>query len=253
MALFTDGNITSVDELQAYDTSIVSIASAEGVDLAAKMELARTELGIELAEFLAKRTTATGGLGAGIGLENVVVTPALKHWHALLTLALVYGDIQGNHLESRYGAKWKDYRARERRAADSLLRSGVGVVSNPIPRALPPLVRTVAAPVSGETYYIRIAWRGARGDSGEASEACIHTVETNGVPGVRADRIPEDAAGFDVYAGLRADLATKQNDDPLDPSAEWTMPVQGLREGDTPPAGQQPGWHVRNDRVLLRG
>ncbi len=253
MALFADGTTSTVEDLQAYDTSIVGIASAEEVDLDAKIGLARTEIGIELEELLLKRTTATRWAGAGVDLENVVVTPALKHWHSLLTLARVYGDIQGNHLESRYGQKWKDYLKRARWAADSLWRSGIGVVSSPIARAERPSVRTAPAAVPMQTYWIQVAWTTSSNDSGEPSEMFIYTVESDGVPAVMAGAAPPMSVGYDVFVGLDAGALKKQNGTVLPVGTEWVMPVGGLVDGEAPGTGQEPERFIRNDRILMRG
>jgi hypothetical protein len=253
MALFADGTISTVDDLQAYDTSIVSIASAEEVQLNAKIGLAKSEIGIELEELLEKRTSATRWAGAGVGLKNVVVTPALKHWHSLLTLALVYGDIKGNHLESRYGQKWQDYLKRARWAANSLWRSGIGVVSSPISRAERPSVRTVPAVAPMQTYWIQVSWRTSSNDSSEPSEMVIHTAESDGVPAVMAGPAPPMTVGYDVFVGLDPDAMKKQNSTVLPVGTEWTMPVGGMIDGEAPTDGQEPERFIRNDRILMRG
>jgi len=227
MSLFTDGNISGLEELRAYDTGILEVAGAEGVDLAAKLSLAATEIGIELEEFLRKRAGGGAGLVGQpyLGLENVVVTPALRQWHTLRTLAL----------------------------ADSLYRIGIGLVNSPLPKAETPEVETVPGTLAGATYYIKVAWRSAAGEAGAPSEAAVHTVETEGLPAVRAVGPPANAAGFDVYAGTSESGVTKQNTDPVEPTAQWVMPETGLVSGAEPGTGQEPGWFLRNDRVLQRG
>ncbi len=255
MSLFTDGNISGLEELRAYDTGILEVAGAEGVDLAAKLSLAATEIGIELEEFLRKRAGGGAGLVGQpyLGLENVVVTPALRQWHTLRTLALIYADIRSNHVRTRYAGKEKEYRQRARWAADSLYRIGIGLVNSPLPKAETPEVETVPGTLAGATYYIKVAWRSAAGEAGAPSEAAVHTVETEGLPAVRAVGPPANAAGFDVYAGTSESGVTKQNTDPVEPTAQWVMPETGLVSGAEPGTGQEPGWFLRNDRVLQRG
>src|SRR5947209_6037992 len=58
MALYTDGPISSIEELTARDSQLLSVASTEGIDLAQKMALAQDELGLELCGML----TAAGSL-----------------------------------------------------------------------------------------------------------------------------------------------------------------------------------------------
>src|SRR5882757_6548346 len=103
MALYTDGPISSIEELTARDSQLLSVASTEGIDLTQKIALAQDELGLELCGML----TATGSLLQDVwtsptGVQNIVVTPALKLWHALRTLELVYCDAYHNELNDRY-------------------------------------------------------------------------------------------------------------------------------------------------------
>ena len=254
MALFTDGRISEIADLADYDSSILDVAGAERVDLDRKLALAAAEIGVELQEFLLRRTgQVPGGRTAGLTLRNIVVTPALKQWHTLLALTLVYADVAGNHLESRYPAKEKEYRRRARRAADSLFRIGVGITLNPVPRAGTPEVRTIAGATPIQTYYVRIAWRNAADESGAPSELVAFTPSSDGEIAVKSPPVPENVAGYDVFVGLDADNLKRQNAQPLEPGAEWVMPPSGLVEGPAPDTGQEPAFFVRNDRVLLRG
>ncbi len=254
MPLFTDGPISGIEDLSAYDSSILDVAGAERVDLDRKLALAAAEIGIELQEFLVRRTgQVPGGRNAGLTLRNVVVTPALKQWHTLLALTLVYADVAGNHIESRYPAKEKEYRRRARRAADSLYRIGVGITLNPVPRAGLPEVRGIPGTTPIATYYVRIAWRNAAGESGAPSETAVFTPGADGEIAVKSPAAPENITGWDVYVGLDAGNLKRQNSQPLAPAAEWVLPPTGPADGPAPGSGQEPAYFIRNDRVLLRG
>lgn len=255
MALFTDGEISTIEDLQGYDAAILRVASAEGVDLSSKLRLAETEIGIEIEEFVTKRgSVAATAVGGGVfGLANVVVTPALKQWHTLHALVLTYGDIDGNHLKSRYATKLADYRRRARWAADSLFRMGVGIVGAPVVKPTGLVVRTVAGDQPIQPYYLQIAWSDARGVSGTPSDVVVFVPAEPGLPAVRSVAPPEGVAGFDVYAGTVDGQLSRQNATPIACDQEWVMPATGLIDGDPPGSGQAPEWFVRNDRVLLRG
>ncbi len=255
MALFMDGNISSIDDLRSYDTSVLRVADAEKVDLSAKLELARTEIGIELEEFISRRCGREAGWpGSGApGLQNVVITPVLKQWHTLRTLALVYADVHANLVDSRYKGKWEEHWRRARWAAEMLFRTGLGFVSDPVARAARPEVRVLPGDAPASVYGIAVAWRNRREESGAASDTVIQTLSTSGLIAVRAVRPPANAAGFDVYAGTSPEVLSRQNTTPIEPDGEWVLPATGLVSGDPPPVGQQPEWVVRNDRVLQRG
>ena len=48
MALFTDGTISTLEELRGYESAVYDVASTERIDLSQKLVLAQQELGIEL-------------------------------------------------------------------------------------------------------------------------------------------------------------------------------------------------------------
>lgn len=246
MALFTDGNASDVADLRAYDAAVTEVAAAEGVSLQAKLELAMQEIGVELEEFLAR---TTGGQAA---LSQVVVTPALKQWHTLRTLALIYGDIHNSHVSQRFERKWADYRMRARWAAETLFRIGVGLVSRPIPKAAAPVVRSLPGTLAPGTYLIKVAWVDARGETGAASEAVVWTLAAEGALGVRAVQPPAVAAGFHVYVGSSERDLARQTAAPEGLQSEWVSGGE-LERGQPAAAGQEPERYVRNDRILMRG
>ncbi len=255
MALFTDGSISSIEDLQGYDSLVLEAAQAEQVDLSVKMAVAQSEIAIELEEFIRRRRLQDplelGETEAGV--ERIVVTEPLRRWHSLLTLTLLYGDIQSNHVSSRYSGKWKEYRQRAIWAAEMLFRIGVGFVNDPIPKAKPPEVRLRAGSLEPRTYRIRVAWRNSAGQTGAPSDEVIYRPEIQGVIAVKALEGPANASGYDVYAGTDEAAVTKQNTATVPPTEEWVMPETGLISGAGAPTGQKPDWYLRNDRVLQRG
>ena len=98
MALFTDGAITSIEELSGHDTQLLTVATVEGIDVSRKLALAQDEIAVEVASLLGRQA-------APPALEQVVVTPAMKLWHAYRTLEMVYRDAYHSQLNDRYGGQ----------------------------------------------------------------------------------------------------------------------------------------------------
>src|SRR6266404_1013832 len=143
--LFTDGPISTVDQLADYESDIRQLATDESINLDSKLRLAQTEMGVEL---LATTVQPDAGYGlpgynlAGYNvafarnsftLDRVVVTDALRLWHIFATLATVYRDAYNRKLNDKYLPKWNEYRDLARGAQDQCMTIGVGLVYKPIP------------------------------------------------------------------------------------------------------------------------
>ena len=87
MALFTDGSICSTENLRQYESSILDVASTEGIELGAKLNLAQREIGVAITAFLLE---TSAGQNYARELGNIVVTEALAQWLSLQSLALTY-------------------------------------------------------------------------------------------------------------------------------------------------------------------
>lgn len=246
MPLFTDGTASEIADLRAYDAAIAEVAAAEGVELKAKLEVAMQEIGLEIEEFLVR--CANGAWG----LSQVVVTPALKQWHILHSLALIYGDVHQSHVNRRFEQKWKEYKLRARWAAETLFRVGVGLVEVPIPKATSPELRVASGDLAPGTYVIKTAWVNSGGEVGAASDAATVALADPASIVVRAANPPTVAAGYHVYAGIAGESATRQTDVPVDVDLEWSL-SGALRTGPAAPTGQEPHRYIRNERILRRG
>jgi hypothetical protein len=199
MALFTDGNISTIEDLTAHDSGVMGIAAGEGIDLTRKLALAQEEIGVELAAMM-PRLDPYGTQLAQSGLANVVVTAPLRLWHAFHTLEMVYRDAYNNQLNDRYRGKWEQYRELSGWAMQKLLETGVGMVADPVPQAAAPQLGVVPGePGSTEaTYYVRVAWVNAAGEEGGASAWEMATAPAEMMLQVRAVRRPANAAGSSV-------------------------------------------------------
>src|SRR5512133_261080 len=125
MPLFTDGPASGIEDLAAHDSQLLNVASAEGIDVTAKLRLAQEAIGIEL-EGLLRDSGAPG-------LRHVVVTPALRLWHSYQALEAVYRDAYNNQLNDRYAGKRDQFRELGIWARERLRMFGVGVAQRPVP------------------------------------------------------------------------------------------------------------------------
>jgi hypothetical protein len=255
MALFTDGTLSAIDELLAYESSLLEVARTERIDLTVKLELARQEIGIELTMFLVERGGRewSGIVSPALGLKNVVVTEPLKKWHLFHTLGLVYRDAYNSQLNDRYQGKWKEYERRARWAEHALYRIGVGTVAEPLEQADQPALSSVAGPLPGATYYARAAWVNASGEEGSASDLAVLSTGNNTLLVAEAVNAPANARYWNLYAGLSVGSVTLQNDAPLPVGQAWTEPASGLKQGRFPGTGQAPESYLRATGGFSRG
>lgn len=255
MALFTDGSPNSIDDLQTYETSIVSVASIEGIGLDSKLTLAADDIGAEVLAFLLRewprdpQSTARRTLGLG----TVAVTPPLRRWHVLHTLALVYRDAFNNQLNDRYQGKWQEYTKLARTAGTRYFQDGVGLVLNAIPKAGLPMLTNVQGSLAGATYFVAAAWVGPGGAEGSPSDPATLDTGTSGLVMATPAAAPAVATGWNVYAGTAAGAMTRQNSSPLVLGAAWTMPSGGLTAGAPLGPGQSPDVYLQDWHEIPRG
>mgnify|MGYP001037250835 CR=1 FL=1 len=255
MALFTDGTVSTIDELLAYESSLLEVARTERIDLTGKLVLARQEIGIELTVFLVERGGGewNGIVGPPLELKNVVVTEPLKKWHIFHTLGLVYRDAYNSQLNDRYQGKWKEYERRARWATQALYRIGLGIVGDPVVQAEKPALSSVAGPLPGALYYARAAWVSAAGEEGNPSELAVLNTGANTLLVAEAVNPPGNAQYWNVYVGLTIGGVTLQNSTPLPVGQTWTESASGLVQGRPPGTGQAPQWYLRATGAFLRG
>lgn len=232
MALFTDGPLTTVEELVGYESSLLNTARTEGIELAVKLELAQEEIGMELKRFLVQQGAVEVTLG------QVVASTALKKWHTYRALALVYRDAYNSQLNDRHLAKWKEWERMADWAKEVLFDFGVGIVKKPIRKAAPPQVSVVAAELPEAIYYLQVSWVGPGGVEGAPSDPTIVTTRKSEGLAVKAMNPPEEVVGWNLYAGRSQDEALLQNDGPLAKESVWEITSGDLVVGRKPTTGQ---------------
>jgi len=255
MALFTDGPISSAQDLQEYDSSVLNVASAEGIDVAVKVALAQQDLGNELMLFLYRRATfrdSQPNIRRSPGLADVVVTEALQQWHVHETLALVYRDAYYNQLNNRYQGKWNEYQQLAKASSRTYFQLGVGVVADPIPMAPIPGLSSVPGSGAAETFYVVATWVNAAGQEGAPSDNATLTTAAGQDLVATLLGPPQNAVGWNVYVGPSPSLLTRQNETLLALGASWTM-TGSLSPGAAPAMGQPPAWFIVDRRVIERG
>jgi hypothetical protein len=255
MALFTDGPISSAHDLQEYDSSVLGIANAEGIDVAVKVTLAQQDLGNELMLFLFRRAPFRDyqpNFRRSRGLADVVVTEALHQWHIHETLALVYRDAYYNQLNDRYQGKWNEYEQLAKASSRMYFQLGVGVVADPIPVAPLPVLSSVPGSGAAATFYVVTTWVNAAGQEGAPSAYSGLSTAAGENLVVTLTGPPPNAVGWNVYVGLSPGTLTRQNDTPVAPGGSWTM-TGALSSGAPLTTGQEPAWFIVDHRVIERG
>lgn len=255
MGLFVDSNISTTEDLRAYDSQILTVANIEQVDLPTKLKLAEREIQVELQAILGRSSSGpnTQASPTIIDLSRVVVTEPLRQWHCLRTLVMVYQDVFHSQLNDRYEARWKEFLRLDQRTSALLRDTGLGLVSDPVPAARIPTVDISGGPMEPATYYIRVAWVNSGEQQGRPSETTAAIADTFHTLTVTAIEAPANAIGWNVYAGATNSTMAKQNQEVLLPGAVWTLPLSGLAAGIPPTEGQQPDYFCRPGGLLPRG
>jgi len=260
MALFNDGPISDTADLQRCENSILNLASAESIDLGAKIMLAQQDVANEVLLFLLRRPHRqsnwlwddSSSFLRLRNVTNVVVTDPLRQWHVHRTLSLVYRDAYNNQLNDRYQAKWTEYEELAKASAETYFQIGVGLVADPLPKAAAPLLSSVAGAAAGGIFYVAVTWVNGAGKEGAPSEF-VQLGTSNGQQLVVTVSVaPQNVTSWNVYVGTSPATLSLQNQGPLGTSSSWTM-TSGLIAGNQLPTGQLPTWFAVDHRVIERG
>ena len=251
MALLTDGMISGLEDLQALDSDLLETSRNEGIDLAAKLVVSEEAVQLETGAFLlrTKPDSISSSASGAYDLNRVAVTPGLRRWHSLLTLAEVYGDAYGSQLNERYLGRWQKFVKLAKDTSDLVYELGIGIVMNPIPRAEKPVVTVAGNGGLNTVYTIRTAWRSGTGESGAPSAPATLNASNGELFTVDAGTAPTVAIGFDVYVGTDGVAPMKQNAEPMAPGTIWALPSSGIVTGLPAGDGQIPDYFVRRSRT----
>jgi hypothetical protein len=186
-------------------------------------------------------------------IEQIVVTAPLKRWETMHALALVYRDAYFSQLVDRYQAKCQEYALLASGARESFIASGLGLVSDPIHRAQPPVLSSVNGPQGGGTFYAGVSWVNAAGQEGAASVASSIAIPDGNLMTAAAVNAPKNAVGFWVYAGAALNSMFRQNDVVLPVDVTYTYIPGQVTQGPLPGSGQKPDFVRPLVRTQLRG
>jgi hypothetical protein len=255
MALFTDGIMSTIQDLIAQDSSCLSVAQTENIDLSTKLSLAQQEVGMELTALLQRRCSYEWQywLNPNPQLNNVVVTPPMQFWHVFLTLKLFYQDAYFNQLNDRYQGKRDQFQELAKRAMDQLIETGLGIVSDPMPQAATPQLSAISGGAAAATYYASMSWLNAEGEEGQTGVSTSLAVPDGNVLAVQPVNQPANAVSWNVFVGLSPETLILQNGSPLALDEVWVQVAPLLTTGAGPSGGQTPNRLHGLTRVIQRG
>ena len=254
MALLVDGPASSIEQLADEDSGLLDTAQTCGINVTKKIGLAWEEIRSDLYLWLQRpRPTIELVWGPTLRLEQIVVSQALRRWERMSALAHVYRDAYFSQLVDRYQPKWDEYTKLSRNARETFIATGLELVTDPVHKAAPPVLGTVAGTQPGGTFYASIAWVNATGDEGEASEPSSITVAQGQLMTVAAAGGSTNVAGFNVYVGSTPNSMSLQNAAILGPNDIYTYIPGAAAGGRAPGCGQEPQFRRPLVRTLLRG
>ncbi len=254
--LFTDGPISTVDQLADYESEIRQVAAGESINLDSKLRVAQTEMGVEL---LTTSVQPDDGLVGGFvrnsfTLSQVVVTDALRLWHIFYTLGAVYRDAYNRKLNDKYLPKWNEYRELARGAQNQCMTLGVALVYHPLAApGLPQLTAVEGGTLPASNYFVQTTWINAKGQESAPSPEAGKSLTLGQLLQVQPAAPPADATGWIVYVSQISGQEQKQFYVPLNPYYAWTMPSTGLVTGTSPGNGQSYDILRTVPRTLQRG
>lgn len=259
MALFTDSDIVSLDDLLQYENSLVQISSSHSIDVSTKINLSIGAIGDKLMLWLLK-------IGASdpqwvnrrlLGLSTVVVTPVLHRWLCFDSLSRFFAEAYNVQLNTRFQGKWTEYQQQASEAADMVFMSGIGIVYNALPQPAMPSASFVSATPPADALFVQTAWVDSQGDEGALSPVNglivnnTSTVTVSMAEGTQS--VPSAASGWNLYAGTTSNDLTRQNNAPLVIGTTFSMTALGVIEGPQPVDGQQPNFYITLSRQIQRG
>jgi len=254
MALFTDGPPSSIKSLTGIDSQLLNVASTEGIDVTHKLELAHEEIALDLDAWLkrAKPGERLMWTAEKAMLDRVVVTAALRLWHAYRTLELVYSDAYNSQLNDRYMGKRDQFEQMAVSYRERFIEAGAGMASSPLPRAATPALEVASGSLLDNVYYVTAAWVNRAGEEGASAVAGAITTSSSSFS-AQMGTAPANASGWNAYVGTDPDSMTLQNSSPLAVGAIWVQPVWIGVAGRTPGCGQAPNYVQALTRTVLRG
>jgi hypothetical protein len=259
MALFTDAEVVTLDDLLEFETGLVQIASSHGINVDTKITLATNAISDRLMLWLVS-------VGASdpqwlnrriLGLSTVVVTPTLQRWLCFDSLSRFFAEAYNVQLNTRFEGKWREYQTAAKDASEMVFMSGIGIVYAALPKPAMPLVAIEDGTVGPQAMFVQTAWVDSKGD--ESAPSPVNGVILDGSSSIvvamseGAIGAPPAAVGWNVYTGTTDADVSRQNDASLGIGLTWELPTTGLVDGLRPGNGQQPDFYISLSKQILRG
>ena len=259
MALFTDPDVITLDDLLQFESSLVQISTTHGIDVDTKITLAINALSDKLMwwllssgasdpQFLQRRT---------LGLSTIVVTPTLYRWMCFDSLSRFFAEAYNVQLNTRFQGKWTEYKQQARDAADMVFTSGLGIVYQPLPEPALPVLQVSTGDILAESIFVQTTWVDSQGNEsapGPVNGQLLGNFSALTVtPAAQSPGPPSSATGWNVYASTSNENLLLQNATPLMLGVNWELPNTGLVSGAASSGGQQPDFYIALTRRILRG
>jgi hypothetical protein len=259
MALFTDPNVVTLDDLIQFEASLVQVSTTHSIDVSTKINLAVSAISDKLMLWLLDSGASDPQFlqRRNLGLSTVVVTPTLYRWVCFDSLSRFFAEAYNVQLNTRFQQKWTEYQQQSQQAADMVFMSGIGVVNNPLPRPAMPLLTVVPGSSAAGSLFVETTWVDSKGNESAPSEANGHLLpelsSLTVTPSAGYANIPPAAVGWNIYASTTDADFTAQNAAPLPLNQTWQLPAAGLASGGAPSGGQHPDFYIALTRRMLRG
>jgi hypothetical protein len=255
--LFTDTTPADKETLRTFESAILDVAASEGIDLDAKLQIAAEQVGDELEIWLNGAVTSPNQwmLPAWIApnLDSLVVSPALRRWHALQTLESVYRDTYFQELNDRFKGKWQMYGELRREARDQTFAYGIGIVGSPIPIGPVPASNLALGDSDAAPVYVQLTWVSNSGAEGAPGEVGALVAPVGSPVTVSITQQAPAGCSWNVYAGASTDQMTLQNDKPLGQNDLWTQAAPPPATGRPMGTGQTADYVLVDYTRIQRG
>jgi hypothetical protein len=259
MALFTDPDVVALDDLLAFESSLLQVSTTHGIDVETKIALATSGIGDKVMlwllnsgasdpQYLYRRT---------FSLSTVVVTPTLYRWICFDSLSRVFAEAYNVQLNTRFQGKWTEYKQESQVAADMVFMSGIGIVYDPLPKPAMASLQTTPGNNMPESIFVQTTWVDCKGNESAASPITGELlIPFSGLlvgPVSQGAKVPSSAVAWNVYANVANGKLQLQNANPIPLGSAWQMPNEGLVNGRVAPSGQIPDLYVALTRRVQRG
>ena len=114
MALFTDSDVVTLDDLLQFESSLIQVSSTHAIDVETKIRLAVDEIGDKILLCLVQAGVSGQWTGkAELGLGNVVVSSPLYRWICFNSLARVYAEAYNVQLNTAFRGSGQSINSRQ--------------------------------------------------------------------------------------------------------------------------------------------